>query len=175
MPTLLEMHGMKPPAEVTGHSLMPLLARETTVREAAIYGVFGSAVNVTDGRHTLFLYPPEMHRAGLYHYTLMPMHMKEMFTVEELQEAQLAPPQAFTKGVPLLRVPATPKSPQYKLHGPASQHDTQTVMFDLASDPAQLRPVEDEAVRERLCRQIVRLMQQNDAPPEYFTRLGLAN
>ncbi|MDB5856506.1 MAG: sulfatase [Ramlibacter sp.] len=175
MPTLLDMHGTKPPAEVTGHSLMPLLARETTVREAAIYGVFGSAVNVTDGRHTLFLYPPEMHRAGLYHYTLMPMHMKEMFTVEELQEAQLAPPQAFTKGVPLLRVPATPKSPQYKLHGPASQHDTQTVMFDLASDPAQLRPLEDEAVRERLCRQIVRLMQQNDAPPEYFTRLGLAN
>jgi arylsulfatase A-like enzyme len=174
MPTLLEMHGMKPPPEVTGGSLMPLLAREGTVREAGIYGLFGSAVNVTDGRYTLFFYPPEMHRTGLYQYTLMPMHMKEMFSVEELREAQLAPPQPFTKGAPLLRVPATPKSPLYKgLQGPSAQHDTHTVMFDLATDPGQERPITDDAVRARLCDQIVRLMRQNDAPPEYFARLGL--
>ncbi|WP_028998902.1 sulfatase [Azohydromonas australica] len=173
MPTLLEMHGMKLPAEVTGCSLMPLLERETTVREAAIYGVFGSAVNVTDGRYTLFLYPPEMHREGLYQYTLMPMHMKELFAVEELQDAALAPAQPFTKGAPVLRVPATPKSPNYKLHGPAAQHDTQTVMFDLASDPGQEHPIEDPAVREHLIEQMVQLMKLNDAPPEYFTRLGL--
>ncbi|MDB5947515.1 MAG: sulfatase, partial [Ramlibacter sp.] len=173
MPTLLDMHGMTLPAEVTGVSLMPLLEGETTVREAAIYGVFGSAVNVTDGRYTLFLYPPEMHRAGLYQYTLMPMHMKEMFAVEELQEAQLSPPQPFTKGVPVLRVPATPKSPNYKLHGPAAQNDTVTVMFDLATDPGQEHPITDDAVHARLCGQLVRLMKQNDAPAEYFTRLGL--
>lgn len=173
MPTLLAMQGIDAPPEATGRSLMPLLAGETVVREAAIYGVFGSAVNVTDGRYTLFLYPPEMLAEGLYHYTLMPMHMKEMFTVQELAGAQLSPPQGFTKGAPMLRVPATPKSPQYKLHGPASQHDTQTVMFDLVADPAQLHPIEDEALKERLCGHIVRLMKENHAPPEYFTRLGL--
>lgn len=173
MPTLLQLHGIEPPAEVTGRSLLPLLQGETTVREAAIYGVFGSAVNVTDGRYTLFLYPPEMHRAGLYHYTLMPMHMSEMFSVDELQEAQLAPPQGYTRGVPLLRVPATPKSIQYKRHGPASQHDTETVLFDLQADPGQLHPVEDPAVSARLREHIVRLMKENHAPPEYFTRLDL--
>jgi arylsulfatase A-like enzyme len=173
MPTLLQMHGMEPPEEVTGVSLLPLLEREATVREAAIFGVFGSAVNVTDGRYTLFLYPPEMHRAGLNQYTLMPMHMKELFAVEELQEAQLAPPLPFTKGAPVLRVPATPKSPNYKLHGPAAQNDTVTVMFDLADDPGQERPITDAAVRARLCDHIVRLMKENDAPPEYFARLGL--
>ncbi|NML47121.1 sulfatase [Ramlibacter sp. G-1-2-2] len=174
MPTLLQMHGMEIPAEVTGVSLLPLLEKETTVREAAIYGVFGSAVNVTDGRYTLFLYPPEMHRAGLNQYTLMPMHMKEMFAVEELAEARLAPPLPFTKGAPVLRVPATPKSPQYKLHGPGAQNDTVTVMFDLASDPGQEHPINDAAVHARLCGEIARLMKQNDAPPEYFERLGLA-
>jgi arylsulfatase A-like enzyme len=173
MPTLLDMHGMTTPAEVTGRSLLPLLAAETTVREAAIYGVFGSAVNVTDGRYTLFLYPPEMHRAGLFQYTLMPMHMKEMFSVEELQEADLAPPQRFSKGTPLLRVPSTPKSPNYKLHGPAAQHDTVTVMFDLLNDPAQEHPIGDPEVRSRMCRHIVELMRLNDAPPEYFERLDL--
>ncbi len=173
MPTFLEMHGMAPPPEVTGVSLMPLLARECTVRTAAIYGVFGSAVNVTDGRHTLFLYPPEMHRAGLNQYTLMPMHMKEMFAVEELAEAQLAPPLPFTKGAPVLRVPATPKSPNYRLHGPAAQNDTVTVMFDLATDPGQEHPITDAHIHDRLCGEIVRLMKQNDAPAEYFERLGL--
>lgn len=173
MPTLLEMHGVPVPAEVTGVSLMPLLAQETTVRTAAIYGVFGSAVNVTDGRYTLFLYPPEMHRAGLNQYTLMPMHMKEMFAVEELADAQLAPPLPFTKGAPVLRVPATPKSPNYKLHGPAAQNDTVTVMFDLVADPGQEHPVTDAHVHARLCGDIVRLMKQNDAPAEYFERIGL--
>ncbi|MGK6311067.1 sulfatase [Variovorax sp. DT-64] len=174
MPTFLEMHGIELPPEVTGVSLLPLMERETTVREAAIYGVFGSAVNVTDGRYTLFLYPPEMHRAGLNQYTLMPMHMKEMFALEELADAQLAPPLPFTKGAPVLRVPATPKSPNYKLHGPAAQNDTVTVMFDLATDPGQEHPITDEAVHARLCREIARLMKQNDAPPEYFERLGVA-
>ena len=173
MPTLLEMNGMAIPAEVTGVSLMPLLQRETVVREAAIYGVFGSAVNVTDGRYSLFLYPPEMHRAGLNQYTLMPMHMKEMFAVAELQDANLSPPLSFTKGAPVLKVPATPKSPNYSLHGPASQHDTITVMFDLAADPKQEHPLVDDNVEKQLRAHIVRLMKQNDAPPEYFARLGL--
>jgi hypothetical protein len=174
MPTLLQMHGTDVPKEVTGVSLLPLLAGDATVRDAAIYGVFGSAVNVTDGRHTLFLYPPEMHRTGLYQYTLMPTHMKEFYSVEELAEAELVPPQPFTKGVPTLRVPSTPKSPNYKLHGPAAQNDTVTVLFDLATDPGQEHPITDEAVQGRLCGHLVQLMKLNDAPPEYFERLGLA-
>lgn len=174
MPTLLDMQGVPVPAEVTGVSLMPLLHGVTKVRDAAIYGVFGSAVNVTDGRHTLFLYPPDLMRDGLYQYTLMPMHMKELFSVEELQDAELTPAQPFSKGAPLLRVPATPKSPLYKKHGPNKQQDTQTVMFDLATDPGQQHPIDDTAVRERLVDHIVRLMKLNDAPAEAFARLGLA-
>ncbi len=175
MPTMLEMHGLEIPKEVTGVSIMPLLAGETTIREAAIYGVFGSAVNVTDGRHTLFLYPPEMHRAGLNQYTLMPTHMKEFYSVAELAEAELTPPQAFTKGAPLLRVPSTPKSPNYQLHGPAAQNDTVTVLYDLKSDPGQEYPITDAKTQARLSEHIINLMRQNDAPPEYFERLGFSD
>lgn len=176
MPTLLEMHGTPIPRDVTGTSLMPLLARDGQVREAGIYGLFGSAVNVTDGRYTLFLYPPDMQSADLYQYTLMPMHMREMFSIDELRDATLSAPQPFTKGAPLLKVPATPKSPLFKgLQGPPAQHDTHTVLFDLATDPGQTRPITDDAVRERLVGHIVRLMKANDAPTEYFARLGLPN
>ncbi|MCA0423287.1 MAG: sulfatase [Proteobacteria bacterium] len=173
MPTLMEFHGAPIPADVTGHSLMPLIKEETVLHEGAIYGVFGSAVNVTDGRYTLFLYPEDMHRGELFQYTLMPMHMRELFAIPELQEAQLAPPLPHTKGAPVLKVPATPKSPNYKLHGPAAQQDTRTVMFDLKVDPGQEHPIEDAAAKARLLGTMTELMRRNGAPPEYFDRLGL--
>jgi hypothetical protein len=72
-----------------------------------------------------------------------------------------------------LKVPATPKSPNYALHGPAAQHDIQTVLYDLQSDPGQLHPIRDKTIEHRLRASIVQLMQENGAPEEYFVRLGL--
>ena len=142
-------------------------------RDAVIYGVFGSAVNVTDGRHTYFRYPRDLKAANLYQYTLMPTHMKERFSVAELADATLASPMPFTKGVPLLKVPASPKSPVYNGHGPGGQQDTNTVLYDLRTDPAQLQPVLDADVQARLQAALTRLMRANDAPPESFRRLDL--
>ena len=173
MPTLLQFNGMEVPPDVTGVSLLPLLDGDTPVRSAAIYGVFGSAVNVTDGRYTLFLYPPEMHSPNLYQYTLMLTHIRGFFSVQELGDAQLAPATPFSKGAPVLRIPATPKSALYNLHGPGAQHDTHTVMYDLQSDPKQEQPIADGPVRERLVAEMKRLMALNGAPPEYYQRLGL--
>jgi hypothetical protein len=51
--------------------------------------------------------------------------------------------------------------------------DTTTVLFDLASDPAQLQPIRDAVVEARLMSQIGNLMEKNDAPPEAFLRLDL--
>ena len=45
--------------------------------------------------------------------------------------------------------------------------------FDLATDPAQLQPIRDAAVEQRLMAQIAALMEKNDAPPEAFLRLDL--
>ena len=47
------------------------------------------------------------------------------------------------------------------------------MLFDLASDPAQLQPIRDAAAEERLMAQISKLMEKNDAPPEAFLRLDL--
>ncbi|MBA3479481.1 MAG: sulfatase [Lautropia sp.] len=172
--TLLDVFGQLAPAENQGFSLLRLLARDEPLRTAALYGVFGSAVNITDGRHTYFRYPRDLLRHDLYQYTLMPTHLKEFFSVGELADATLAPPFAFSKGVPLLKVPATPKSPVYFGHGPGGQKDTATVLFDLDTDPRQLAPVSDAAVESRLLREMARLMASTDAPPESFERLDLA-
>jgi hypothetical protein len=153
---------------------MPLLHGEVALRDAAIYGVFGSAVNVTDGRYTYFRYPADMLAENLFQYTLMPSHMKQMFSVAELCDATLSPGFAFTKGVPLLKVPATPKSPVYFGHGAGAQKDTTTVLYDLESDPGQPTPLNDAEAEARMVGHLVSLMRENDAPPEAYERLSLA-
>jgi arylsulfatase A-like enzyme len=135
MPTLMDIFSATPPAEVTASSLLPALG-DTTVknRDACIYGVFGSAVNVTDGQYTCFIYPPDVHGGDLNQYTLMPLHMKEFFSIEELQEARLMESMPFSRSAPVLKIPATPKSPFYNHQGPGTLKDTQSALFDLLAD-----------------------------------------
>jgi len=175
MPTLLDIAGAPVPKGVTGQSLLAMLQQDKPGREAAIYGVFGSAVNVTDGRYTYFLYPPDMHGGNLYQYTLMPMHLRGMFSAEELRDATLTAPLPYFNDVPVLRVPATPKSPFYNHQGPGVQNDTVTVLYDLHDDPGQTRPIDDAATAARLRALAVREMRRADAPAEYLQRMGLAH
>ena len=86
----------------------------------------------------------------------------------------MAPAFPFTKGVPLLKVPTIPKSPMYLNYGPGALADTETVLYDLATDPLQATPIRDAAVEARLAREMARLMAANHAPPEAFRRLKLA-
>lgn len=96
-PTLLQYFGLAPDAEATGHSLLPLLAQDRTLRDVALYGIFGGSINITDGRYTYFHYPADLSGKGVYEYTLMPTHMNRMFPVEQLKgltlvrEAMTAP------------------------------------------------------------------------------------
>ena len=109
----------------------------------------------------------------MFQYTLMPTHMTAPFSPAELAGASLAPSFPFTKGVPLLKVPATEKSPLHRSHGPAALADTETVLFDLATDPRQMQPLTDPTVAARMAAALARLMADNDAPEELFRRFGL--
>ncbi|MBT3359295.1 MAG: sulfatase [Rhodospirillales bacterium] len=173
MPTFLDMFDVDLPKEVEGTSLLKVLEKDETIHDGALYGVFGAAINVTDGRYTYFLYPDDIHCGDLYQYTLMPTHMVTRFSVDELQESSLAAPFDWTKGVPLLKVPSTPKSPQYSRHGSGAQFDCNTKLYDVQADPLQQNPIEDKGVEERLRGLMVDLMIKNDAPPETYRRFGL--
>lgn len=176
MPTLMDIFGATPPTEVTASSLLPALG-DTTIknREACIYGVFGSAVNVTDGRYTCFIYPPDVHGGDLNQYTLMPLHMKEFFSIEELQEAKLIESMPFSRSAPVLKIPATPKSPFYSHQGPSTLKDTESALFDLLADPLQNHPLDDAPVLQRMHRMAIDQMNIQHAPVEYFRRLDLTN
>jgi arylsulfatase A-like enzyme len=175
MPTLLEAFGCEVPDSVRARSLLPAVADAGAPgHEAVIFGYFGAAVNVTDGRHSYFRYPEDMMRQELYQYTLMPAHMLVPFTKEELALATLERDLAFAEGVPVLRVPVVPDSPWFQSHGPAVIEPSASLLFDLAADPGQERPLKDSDAEARLTRLMRAEMERQNAPPEAFARLGLA-
>ncbi len=163
--TLLEYFGVNLPDAMQGRPLGSTIATNAQVREACLTGVFGREVNCTDGRYMYMRAPANRENGPLFNYTLMPCHMTRRFSMEELRTSELAPPFTFTKACPVLRIQAEP------FMGNPGQ--TQNLLFDLENDPEQEQPITDHAGEQRMIRLMVRLMQENDAPPEQFERMGL--
>ena len=171
--TFLDLYGVEPPEETRAQSLLPLLDGAQSARAAALFGYFGGAINVTDGRYTYHRYPPDLMAQVINQYTLMPTHIFSFFTPEELAGAELAAPMAFTKGAPLLKVPVTDRSPMYDVYGPGALLEDETRLYDLEADPGQQRPLDDPALEAGLARTMARLMLDLAAPDEAFARVAL--
>ncbi len=172
-PTFLDLFGAEPPAETEGFSLFRM-ADGRALRDGALFGYFGGAVNVTDGRYTYHRFPEDLSKQELYQYTLMPTHIFSPFTPEELANARLSPPLGFTKGAALLKIPVHERSPMYNNYGPGALLESETRLYDLVSDPGQDCPLTDAAIEARLLEVMTRLMQKNGAPPEAYARLALS-
>jgi arylsulfatase A-like enzyme len=174
MPTILEMNGQPIPPEVRGHSLLPVLAEDQPVRAAAIYGYFGAACNVTDGRYTYFRYPENMTAENLHEYTLMPTRMHQRFPMDQLVGASLHAPFDFTKGAPVLRVGVqkTAGNEPSVMEG-RSYEETVTALYDTKTDPGQNVKIEDPEVEARLVAEMAALFAQIDAPAEMYDRFNL--
>jgi arylsulfatase A-like enzyme len=171
MPTILHLFDAPVPPEVTGHSLIGVLADDRPVRQCAIYGQFGAAVNVTDGRYTYFRYP-EGSEQQLYNYTLMPVHMRSFFEPIELAGATLFGPFDFTKGCQVLRLPVVAQA-KANMVSRYPLLDAQTALYDLERDPGQLASQRIAEVEQRMIALMTREMMLHDAPAEAFARLGL--
>ena len=165
-PTILDVFGMALPPDMQGKPLRGTIAADTPVREAGLFGVHGGHVNITDGRYVYMRAPVNPDNAPLFNYTLMPTHMRGMFRLDELKDAELAEPFSFTKGLRTLKTPAQAWT---------RQHEFETMLFDLSTDPGQLHPITDPAAEDYMISHMVRLMRENDAPVEQYERLGLTS
>ena len=164
-PTLLDCFGLDRPPDMDGTPLRATIEEDTRVRDTTIYGMFGAHVNITDGRH-VYMRGPVEDNAPLYQYTLMPVHLRSPFSTRELANMQWNPPLGFTKGCPVMRIPSTGvgRVPEaFKTH-----------LFDLATDPGQLNPIEDDAVEARMVGMLKEAPAAHQAPPEQYQRLGLS-
>ncbi len=172
-PSILDLFGVPAPPEMEGHNILPVHG-PVPKREGAIFGYFGGAVNVTDGRYTYHRFPADLRHQEVYQYTVMPTHIYSLFTPEELAQASLSEAFPFTKGSKLLRVPVIARSPMYNNYGPGAFIENDTRLYDLATDPGQDKPIRDPKQEQRMLALMARLMAEDDAPPEAFRRLEIA-
>lgn len=164
-PTMLRWFGIEPTPDMQGHDLADVLVVDEEVRDAALFGIHGAHVNVTDGRYVYMRAPKERANGPLEDFTLMPTHMKSRFSVEELDDWQPAAPFAFTKGLRTMRIPASGMWMNPWQYG--------TLLFDLVEDPEQNTPIVDDDVELRMLRLLRAEMLRNDAPDSQFERLGI--
>jgi arylsulfatase A-like enzyme len=168
-PTVLEFFGQPVPADMQGVPLRQTIVDDAAVRAAALYGIHGGQVNVTDGRYVYMRGPAGAGNGPLNQYTVMPTHMRSRFSVEELRAWEKHAGFAFTKGCPVMRVP----SPVAGGTHPSWLCELDTRLYDLESDYDQLRPLGDATIEAAMIGHLVALMRANEAPPEQFLRLGL--
>lgn len=161
--TLLDHFGVEPTPDMQGRSLVDS-ADLATAREVALFGAFGGHVCASDGHLVYMRGPADESNAPLWEHTLMPSHMRGMFSPAELAESELVPALSFTKGCPVLRIPGSTASNPWVFG---------TLLFDLNVDPDQQEPIVDPDVELRMLRLLWKAMVDADAPPSQFERLGM--
>jgi arylsulfatase A-like enzyme len=163
-PTLLDFFGLEPTTDMQGTSLRDVIACDSPVRDAALFGSAGGHVCITDGRYVYMRACADETNSPLADYTLMPARYSQPMTPEELRTAKLVPPFAFTKGAPVLRVESSSFGSPYTFG---------TLLFDLVTDPGQEQPLRDPALERAMATKLVHLLRESDAPEEQYARLGL--
>ncbi len=163
-PTLLEFFGQEIPKDMLGHPLGQVIDDDTPMRRYAVFGYHGSQVDVTDGRY-VYMHSADHPEMPVYEYTLMPTHMRQMFTPKELQNIQLTAPFSFTKGCRLMKIEAAARM--------GDTTDFGSALYDLQQDPTQNTPINDPEITERMKGYISEFMKENEAPDELYERLGI--
>ncbi|WP_162991510.1 sulfatase-like hydrolase/transferase [Halostella salina] len=164
-PTVLDALDAPVPDGTHGRTLRPLLAGDADEgRDSALYGYWGSAVNVTDGRHT-YLHPCD------------PSVDADCFSTGMLN----------ARGFPLPRDPKTDAdagqflpytdSPVWRYAAPSFSQTDEPLLFDTREDPGQTTNLADDgggpAAVDRMRGLLVDALDDLGAPDSQYARLGL--
>ena len=162
-PTLLDYFHVEIPEDMQGRPLWNTYAENRPIHRAVLFGYYGAAIHVTDGRYVYARAPRDNQQN--YEYTLMPTNLKSRFPVSQLAEAKLSQGFGFTKGARVLKIPS--RSNYIKFHPPID------MLFHLEEDPGQQKNLGDEELEARYANQMIRLMKESEAPKEQFARMAL--
>lgn len=171
MPTFLDFHGCTPPPHVYGHSLREA-ALGDSAREDAIFGYFGKAMNITDGRCVYMRNPVNRDAGPLFEYTAMPVAGLDKWYPRELYpKIKTGRYFAHTYNLPLYKIPAQGQTPQ-PAPG-AESYVGRHMLYDIEADPSQAAPIHDSVLEAHFAERIACHLKACEAPPEQYTRLGL--
>lgn len=173
MPTILDYHHIPIPDTVTGCSWKRIVdALETYDKRYALYGYHGMAMNITDGKYTLFKAPNKTNQP-CFEYTCIPSTIRKF--LGKGIEKDIETERYFKRtDYPLYKIPVGLPSiidnTQSGLNEICSD-----LLFDIENDYKQcvnLYDDEDEQTK-RLKQLMIEAMHEMEAPLEQFARLNL--
>lgn len=165
MPTLLSYHNCVIPERVLGKNL---LDEKETPREQVIYGWFGRAVNVCDGRYTYFHAPANKNNKPCYQYCAIPTSLGRFYGEDYADKMEMGRFLPYTN-YPVYRIEVDNEK---DCMGDI-KYVMESQLFDMESDYEQMSPLTDRKVEEEMCRKLVAGMKEAQAPEEQYSRLGL--
>ena len=161
--TVLESMGIDPDTGPHSRSLLPLIQGDSTEhRDYALFGYWGSSVNVTDGAYT-YHRPPEPESSTACHSTTM-MNPHSWFTPRETRtDVDAGEYLPYTESTVW----------RYSADSWFQNHEER--LYDVKSDPHQGTNLVSEAadLRDRLQALLVRALNERNAPAGQRERLGL--
>jgi len=171
MPTFLDHFDCPLPPHVQGQSILQTLEGQSE-REDVIFGYFGMAMNITDGRYVYMRNPVNEDAGPLYAYTAMPTGgLKTWYPREVYDKVEMGRYYGHTYNLPLYKIPTTGKVPKH--HPDEASYAGRNQMFDILEDPAQNHPMHDTARESRFIERITHHLKSCEAQTEQYTRLGL--
>lgn len=193
--TLLEFFGVPLPADMQGKPIRNIIEKKEEIRKYALFGIHGAHVNIYDGQYIYMKAPTSEENKPLYEYTMMPMHMRNLFSVAEMRKAKSIPGDtfAFTKGSPIWKIPKGNGNgdrdfSDILINGKNSEEakyiDNNSMvnsvnfgdkLFDMKKDPQQENEITDIEIETRMANLLQQAMKENGCPPEQFTRIGLVS
>ena len=171
MPTFLDYFNVQLPPHVQGRSLKKML-EDNVGRQDGIFGYFGMAMNVTDGRYVYMRNPVNEDAGPLYSYTAMPTGgLNRWYPREVYDRVETGRYFGHTYNLPLYRIPTEGKVPRN--HPEEASYAGRNQIFDVANDPSQQHPLSDPKLETHYTDRITWHLNACEAMPEQFTRLGI--
>lgn len=162
--TLLDFFDLDIPKDMEGKPIAPVISERKSIRDYGLFGIHGGHVCCTDGDYVYMKAPEKESGYEIYEYTLMPTHMPCFFSADEIKTMEKHEGFDFTKGMPVMRFNAQVYNGAYKYGD---------ILFDRKNDKKQNTPIKDSEVETRMKKAMKELMEENDAPSEQFSRIGL--
>lgn len=182
MPTLLQLYQTERPEgspPFHGQSLIDLIEGRTEPRECILYGCFGKAINIFDGRYTYFRAPRNDNKP-LYMYTAVPIDNKRYFDRKRVSDIRKIDTGRFFgwTDYPVYRIPAEQiqNKPGYALcYNHMRPWELVDYLFDLENDYAQDNNIVEESpeVIKRLERMMAKELVKVQAPADHLLRMDL--
>lgn len=168
MPTILKQHGISVPDRVKGKNLFEAVERKAALREQVIYGWFGRAVNVCDGKYTYFRAPKSRENKPCYQYGAIPTTLNRFYGEKYASQMEMGRFLPYTD-YPVYRIPVFGEEDYWG----SIDYVTDSLLFDIEADEKQMFPVRDERTEAKMYERLIAGMKEAQSPPEQYERLGL--